>query len=97
MFTFTDVFFCNFGYNLCSKIVVLLSALICEQVYNISNDRKCLFFFCLCVCLSVCLYALCVCVICIYFNKHSLNDLYIAQITHARSNYHQKQFFFFYH
>ena len=25
------------------------------------------------------------------FNKHSLNDLYIAQIPHVRSNYHQKQ------
>ena len=27
----------------------------------------------------------------VHFNKHSLNDLYIAQIPHARSNYHQKQ------
>ena len=28
-----------------------------------------------------------------YFNKHSLNDLYIAQIPHAQSNYHQKENF----
>ena len=27
------------------------------------------------------------------FNKHSLNDLYIAQIPHARINYHQKRNF----